>query len=97
MLRVIIATKALSVAAGLFAAFLWWSASGAPPLAPGAVLDGTTANDPFNAALHQSATLNQRAAKATAVSVLLMASPKRSSLSAVENRRYRNQSRMICG
>jgi hypothetical protein len=56
------------------AAILWfWSATVELPLAPGAVLDGTTPDHPFNIALHHAAYLNALAAFLTGVSVGLMA------------------------
>jgi hypothetical protein len=67
------ALKILSGLMGIVAAVLWFiSASGKIPLAPGAEIGGTLPTDPFNVALRHSARLNQWAAGATGVSVLLM-------------------------
>jgi hypothetical protein len=67
------ALKILSGLMGIIAAVLWFmSASGEIPLAPGAEIGGTLPSDPFNVALRHSARLNQWAAGATGVSVLLM-------------------------
>jgi hypothetical protein len=73
-LAIIVTTKALSVVAGVSAAYLWWKASGVPRPAPGAAIAGTSPIDSFNLALHQSALLNQWAATFTAISVFRMAS-----------------------
>lgn len=68
-----IALKISSGVIGLIAAVLWFmSAFGKIPPAPGAAIGGTSPADPFNVALRHSAQLNEWAALATGVSVLLM-------------------------
>jgi hypothetical protein len=65
--------RILSGLIGIAAAVLWFmSAASKLPLAPGAAIGGTLPTDPFNVALRHSALLNQRAAGATGLSVLLM-------------------------
>jgi hypothetical protein len=65
--------KMVSGLFGLLAALLWFlSAAGDIPLAPGAAIGGTLPTEPFNVAMHHSATLNTWAAAATGASVLLM-------------------------
>lgn len=67
------ALKGLSVVAALIAAGLWfWASSRDIPLAPGAELGGTRADEAFNIALRQAAQLNKWAALATGISVSLM-------------------------
>jgi hypothetical protein len=69
----ILGCNALSIVAGFVAAYLWAQAASVrlPPV-PG-VIGNSSPDDPFNVALRLSAELNKRAARATAVSVLLMA------------------------
>ena len=70
--RVKAVVQVLSGLVGLAAAILWFkSAAGPIPLAPGAEIGGTLPSDPFNVALRHSATLNEWAAGATGLSVLL--------------------------
>jgi hypothetical protein len=65
--------RILSGLIGIAAAVLWFmSASKQLPLVPGAAIGGTSPTDPFNVALRHSALLNQWAAGATGLSVLLM-------------------------
>jgi hypothetical protein len=58
---------------GLVAAYFWFrSASVHIPLAPGAAIGGTLADNPFNVALRDAAIWNFRAALTTAISVFLL-------------------------
>lgn len=67
----------ISIATGLIAAGLWLMSARAPlPRAPGAVLDGTRPDDPFNVALAYSARLNAYAAAFTAASMFLSAAER---------------------
>jgi hypothetical protein len=66
------ALQVLSGVVGLVAAALWFMSAAVPlPLTPGAAIGGTLPTNPFNVALRHSASLNEWAAAATGVSVLL--------------------------